>query len=472
MNKTTTNTLTLSGTNTYTGITTITSGLLQISSDTNLGAAPGSPVTNSITLNSGATTNNYGLRVTANMTLNSNRGITLGATGGQIQVAQNDTLTYGGIITGNGNFEDGTGITVGYGTLVLSGANTYKGTTTIAAGTLRLGANGSLPSGTPLTIASANIGGTFDLNTFSQTIGALSSSTGINGTGTNTPAILLTGALTVKETNNTSIAGIISGSGGSLIIIGNDTLTLTGTNTYSGATFISSGVLALATNGSIGNSSNINLAAGATFDVSGLNSSTYTLGGSTRTLAAGGNGTGIGTSAAAINGAADGTVSLSSQPIALTFTPTSFNGDASHPSLYISQGTLSLNGNSFAVNNASGTALGAGTYVLVQQASGNITSAGSYGVTVTGSGIVPGGTALISVNGGAVESGCHGSGSVLQLVVQSIHHLWRDRHHAQRHRQRRRAGLSRHGRNRHRDHQQQRAEYHDHGSQRGLFLHL
>jgi hypothetical protein len=177
---------------------------------------------------------------------------------------------------------------------------------------------------------------------------------------------------------------------------------LTGTNTYTGATFISSGVLALATNGSIGNSTNLSIAAGATFDVSGLAASTYTLGGGA-TLTASGTGTGMGTSAATINGAVGGIVSLSSQPLALTFTPTSFNGDASHPSLYISQGTLSLNGNSFTVNNAAGTALGAGTYVLVQQASGNITSAGSYGVAVTGSGIVPGGTALISVNGGAVN---------------------------------------------------------------------
>ena len=31
--------------------------------------------------------------------------------------------------------------------LVLSGANNYSGSTTIAAGTLRLGANGTLPSG-------------------------------------------------------------------------------------------------------------------------------------------------------------------------------------------------------------------------------------------------------------------------------------------------------------------------------------
>jgi fibronectin-binding autotransporter adhesin len=402
LTKTTTGTLTLSGINTFTGKTTISSGLLQISADANLGAAPGSPVTNSITLNSGVTTNNYGLRVSASFTLNANRGITLGSSGGQIQVAQNDTLTYGGIITGSGSFESGTGITVGYGTLILSGANSYKGATTIAAGTLRLGANGSLPSGTPLAIASANIGGTFDLNGFSQTIGSLSSSPGINGTGTQSPGILLTGPLTVDETNSTVFAGVISGSGGSFTLNGNSTLTLTGTNTYTGATILSAGTLALATNGSISSSPSISIAAGATFDVSGLASTTYTLGGG-ETLTASGTGTGIGTTAAVINGAAGGTVSLASQPIMLKFTPTTFNGDTSHPSLYIPQGTLSLNGNPFTINNASGTALGPGTYTVIQQASGSVSPSGTFSVSVTGGGIAPGNVASISVSGGMVN---------------------------------------------------------------------
>ena len=69
---------------------------------------------------------------------------------------------------GSGGFEDGTSTTVGEGTLILSGPNTYGGPTLIACGTLRLGANGSLPSGTPLTVASAAVGGTFDMNAHSQ----------------------------------------------------------------------------------------------------------------------------------------------------------------------------------------------------------------------------------------------------------------------------------------------------------------
>src|SRR5882724_7159222 len=52
------------------------------------------------------------------------------------------------------------------------------------------------------------------------------------------------------------------------------------------------------------------------------------------------------------------------------------------------------------VNNASGTALGAGTYTIIQQTSGNITSSGSYTVTITGVGLFGNATATIQVNGG------------------------------------------------------------------------
>ena len=399
MTKSTTGTLTLSGANTYTGITSISSGLLAISSDGNLGTAPGSAVANSITLNSG-TTANYGLRTTASFTLNANRGITLGASGGQIQVAQNDTLTYGGIITGSGNFEDGTSVTVGYGTLILSGANNYTGTTTIAAGTLQLGANGSLPSGTALTIASdQSVGAIFDLNGHSQTIGSLTSSTGIGGTGTKTPTIKLTGALTVNETSPSVFAGIITGAGGSLTINGTSALTLSGANTYSGTTTISAGTLALGNTGSINNTAGISIAAGATLDVSAIAS--FALSGTT-TLSAGGTAT-----PATINGGT--TVSLGSQPIILAY-------DGLHPALSIAQGTLSLNGNAFTVN---GSALPAGTYTLIQQASGSVSGLGSF--SVSGTAIGAGTTGTISISGGNVNLVVKGAPSFSNLTAsQSI----------------------------------------------------
>ncbi|MDD5349657.1 MAG: autotransporter-associated beta strand repeat-containing protein, partial [Chthoniobacteraceae bacterium] len=79
-----------------------------------------------------------------------------------------------------------------------------------------------------------------------------------------------TGKLTVSST--------ISSGTGSLTKTGGGTLALNGANTYSGATNIYEGTLALGSSGSIDNSSAINVAKGATFDV--LNKTGYTVGGS------------------------------------------------------------------------------------------------------------------------------------------------------------------------------------------------
>ncbi|MEQ1852132.1 MAG: autotransporter-associated beta strand repeat-containing protein, partial [Chthoniobacteraceae bacterium] len=56
------------------------------------------------------------------------------------------------------------------GTVVISGANSYTGVTTISAGTLRLGATETLPNATATTIAA---GATLDLNNFNDTVGSL-----------------------------------------------------------------------------------------------------------------------------------------------------------------------------------------------------------------------------------------------------------------------------------------------------------
>ena len=65
---------------------------------------------------------------------------------------------------------------------------------------------------------------------------------------------------------------------GGLTKLGGGTVTLTGANTYNGPTMIYAGALALAGSGTIQNSTNIHVAAGATFDLTGIAGGTFTIG--------------------------------------------------------------------------------------------------------------------------------------------------------------------------------------------------
>jgi autotransporter-associated beta strand protein len=409
-----TTTVTLAGRNTYTGITTIENCSLVITNDINLGTAPGSVVANQLTMNcaivNGTNYLDYGLRFqTTSGAINANRGIYLGANGGSINVQNGVTLTNFEVISGPGAFYASPNASAGYGTILLSALNTYTGPTFIGAGNLNLGLSGALPTGTPLTIGSsfqgAANGSFFNMSGFSQTIGPLASSPGLGATGVGLPTVATGGgALTVFETNiSTTFAGVITGAGSLTLTVPPggtaSELILSGTNTYTGATTINAGAeLGLTANGAISNSASINIAAGGTFDVSGLTPTPFTLSASTALNASG---IGTGSSAAAIKGASAGAVNLASRPINLTYTPAGTSGDATDPALYISQGALTLSGNLITVNNA-GSTLGAGVYNLIQVAGGTINGVPSATANVTGAGIAAGATAAISVNGGNV----------------------------------------------------------------------
>jgi autotransporter-associated beta strand protein len=201
----------------------------------------------------------------------------------------------------------------------------------------------------------------------------------------------------------------ITGAGGLTVnSLGN--VTLNAANDYTGATTVQKGSLKLGASGSIATSSKIDLRSGATFDVSAIDS--YTLSGST-TLSAAGTGATVGTTAAVIKGGT--TVSLGSQAVALTFTPTSFKGDTAHPALVVSQGALTLNNNTISVENAGGAPLGTGTYRLIEVTDGTIAGTPNAAVTVTGSGIA-GGTPSLSVSGGYVNLIIPPLGTVIRLL--------------------------------------------------------
>ncbi|WP_370624457.1 autotransporter-associated beta strand repeat-containing protein, partial [Polynucleobacter sp. AM-26B4] len=136
-------TLTLSGTNTYIGGTTVSTGILSISSDANLGAVPNTLTANSITLSGGA------LQATESFSLNVNRGVTLTANSG-LAATSGKTLIYTGIFTGNFDLAiNGASQT---GTVALTGAKTYSGDITVSAGSLGVYHNDALGTGT-LTLA-------------------------------------------------------------------------------------------------------------------------------------------------------------------------------------------------------------------------------------------------------------------------------------------------------------------------------
>lgn len=137
-------------------------------------------------------------------------------------------------ITGSGNIEissliEGTNrnltkIGTGSGVLILSGANTYTGTTTISEGTLQLNRTGgnTLPSTNNVNIT----GGTLQVST-NQTLANLELSSG---------NLIVDNGVTLTLTNFTYTAGTISGAG-NIVYAANSTLTFEGNLTTTDQTW-------------------------------------------------------------------------------------------------------------------------------------------------------------------------------------------------------------------------------------------
>ncbi len=355
-----TDTWTLSGANTYSGTTLISGGTLQIGN----GGASG-------TLGSGG--------VTDNATLTFNRS---------------DAVTVSNVIGGTGAVTQ-----AGSGTTTLSGANSYSGLTTISAGILQLGAAGGATN-TPLgtnaagTTVSAT-GAALDLNGF--TLGTAEALT-LNGTGvssggalTNSSAttatysglltlgsassivassgnILLSNAGTITgagfgltldgTATGSSLASILGTGAGTLTKAGSGTWTLSGANTYTGATAVNAGTLKAGSTQAFGVNSAVTLAnvSGAALDITGFNNSIGSLtgGGATggnvtlgaATLTVGGDNT----SPAAYAGILSGTGSLIKTGTG-TLTFTGANGYAGNTT--VSGGALTIgNGTSGIINSS------------------------------------------------------------------------------------------------------------------------
>ena len=242
-------TLILSGANDYTGITVISGGTLQVGN----GGATG-------TLGTGAVTNNGTLAV--------NRGGTY--------ILAND-------ISGTGNLID-----QGSGSIILTGNNTYTGTTTIGAGSFLQVGNG-------------------------DAVGTLGS-----GSVTNS------GVLKFARNNTYTVSNVISGAG-EVRQSGSGTTILTGANAYTGITNVEAGTLQAGAANVFSANSATTVSSGGTLDLNGFNQSIGSLAGAGRVSMAG----------ATLTAGADNT--------STTFSGT-LSGDTASTLIKAGSGTLTLSG--------------------------------------------------------------------------------------------------------------------------------
>lgn len=180
--------------------------------------------------------------------------------------------------------------------------------------------------------------------------------------------------------------GAITGSGG-LMLTSNAAVTLSGMNTYTGNTTVSSGKLIINTNGSIATTPNIALASGTTFDISAA--AAFTVYGG-QTLSGGTNGT--------------ATIRCPGNLPLATGAQAAFNvaGNASSNSVTVGKlnvlGGVTLNGNAITVN-VTGAPLPAGTYTLMTATNGFTVNGSLPPPIITGQGIASGLVPQIVING-------------------------------------------------------------------------
>jgi YVTN family beta-propeller protein/autotransporter-associated beta strand protein len=353
-------TLTFAGANTYTGATLITSGTLALSGAGSIAASSAVGVATGASFDISAAASDVTITTLAgvpgsNVNLGS-RNLTL----------SNASTTFAGQIAGSG------GLSIAGGTQTLGGTNSYTGGTTVWAGTLEIGHAGAVGSGA-ITLAEGTtlsfIWGNYTLNN------AIS----ISGDPAFAPA-----AGTVQ-----TLTGIIADgtSPGTLEMTGPGKLVLATANTYTGATLIGAGTLALSGTGGIAASSGVSVAAGAIFDISAT-----AAGASITTLAGPGN------------------VALGSQTLTLSKASTTFAGVIGGTGgLTLAGGTQTLSGTS---NYTGPTSINAGTLFVSGSIASSATTVNAGG-TLAGTGTV--GNVTVG-SGGTLAPGSGVAGTSLSIA--------------------------------------------------------
>ncbi len=231
-------------------------------SDTNwTGLTAGTPwdSTNGLTNNATFSTDTVNATVSGAVTANnivftlngtvSGGNVTLGGTTPGISVASGQVGTVSSVLAGTGGL-----IKSGAGTLVLSGTNTYNGTTTITAGTLAAGSSSAFTNKGPLTMANA-AGVVFDLAGFNASITNLTAGNATNsvtttgaGSGTDTLTITALSAGTnanFSDNGTRKLALNITAVTGTFDVLGNTN------NTFSGGLTLGNNVRLTPANNSV-----------------------------------------------------------------------------------------------------------------------------------------------------------------------------------------------------------------------------
>ncbi|MDQ0586660.1 autotransporter outer membrane beta-barrel domain-containing protein [Variovorax paradoxus] len=280
--------LTLTGNQAFTGLTTVTAGTLQLGNGGTTGSVQGNIVdnatlavnrSNALTLpgtisGTGAlvqagvgTTiltadNSYtgGTTISAG-TLQLGNGGTTGSVLGDVvnnatlAINRSNALTLSGTISGTGSL-----VKEGAGTTTLTAANSYGGGTALKQGRLNVGDSLALGTGALAMDDGTTLGFVAD---------GLNLANAIVLTGANDP-IIDTGAF--SET----LSGNISG-GGFVTKLGSGTLTLSGVNSYTGATDVAEGTLKAGATGTFSAASAHTVRSGATLDLAGFSQTVASL---------------------------------------------------------------------------------------------------------------------------------------------------------------------------------------------------
>ncbi len=297
INKIGTGNFTLSGANSYSGVTDVSgTGALILAHNSALGATGAGNGTSvqsgsRIILNDGITITGEALTIAGD-----------GAAGsfGALRVGANSTATWDGpittsgsaarigsqfggnlIVNGNINASGGT-LTIrtegsdtsdNFDTTVVTLGGTYTGNQlNIFQGVVKLGASERISNSTVIQLGTGNsdtLRQRFDLNGFNETVDRISvSGTAASSTHEITNSSVTASTLTISPTINTTYSGIVTGNL-SIRKEGTFSQSYSGINTYTGDTIVNGGTLSVTTMGELNGGGSTLVASGATFNLQG-----------------------------------------------------------------------------------------------------------------------------------------------------------------------------------------------------------